>query len=490
MNTVNSRFVFLIAFLLLLPAVVWAEDNSGDDNSEKDTTSAAALVEATDLTAPSSPAFILLDVSPKSIPESGMDIKDLKLDVIIKDDKIVSNAAIEVQPLHSLLYHGRYETLLRKQKQNYLDGLNGLAPTYSISKKRGYDINRVFQSMKLSLGTAEKDSTKFLAVGSRVNLFQEYDLIYDQKIIELISPVMSQEETQIGNTISANEVLIGCDACYPLKIKEIIPVLEGQTDSLRLQFGDVVTKYRYWAEDQSPQPIDYKNLPVYINVSQQLRESDSLLNYFVTLGGLKRAYTDVETKDINAHFKKLAVPELQKQNETLQTKLDNKLKAENKKRDRLLKKVADSLADAHWNAFTVDAAYGYMWSYDSPHVDSLKLKQEGFAYWLTSSFGPHKKVKANVMYKHSLMSGVKLDEYGASVMIGSRKQSFFFEYLFSPTEEKKYHTLAYGGNIKMSKTIAVELGLRTQYEKGLTRLTDFIPAINFRWNGKSIPVLK
>ena len=120
-------------------------------------------VKPTNYTVPSSIAFDLLDVSPTEVHKPGL-TKDFKFDWLFNDNGLKPNIAFEAQPIW---------LLANRNKSLY---------EYQNSDNK---INRYLSTLKLSLGTTNKDSMQSLAYGFSLNLYTEVDPLMDSVLIEI-----------------------------------------------------------------------------------------------------------------------------------------------------------------------------------------------------------------------------------------------------------------------------------------------------------------
>lgn len=151
MKNKKKTFALLLAGLCFLSASSQRTPASeATDNS----------VKTTNFSVPSSVAFNLLGVNPSAVHRPGF-ARDFKFDWLVKDNKIISNLAVEAQPLWLFFYKNTdYQKLSRQ---------NAAA--------------RILSSLTLSLGTAAKDSLRSLAWGAKVNLYAAKNPIYDTAYI-------------------------------------------------------------------------------------------------------------------------------------------------------------------------------------------------------------------------------------------------------------------------------------------------------------------
>lgn len=139
---------------VVLPALLMAQDS-------------AQIVTATDLSIPSSPAFMLLDVNPANVARPGF-TKDFKLDLLVKDRNLLSDLAIEAKPVWILLYSD-------------VD-----LPSYQ--RKGG--LERALSTLSVSVGTAEKNDQRRFAWSGKISIIRK-DPLLDQSYISSVGKVLN-----------------------------------------------------------------------------------------------------------------------------------------------------------------------------------------------------------------------------------------------------------------------------------------------------------
>lgn len=120
-------------------------------------------VKATNFSVPSSAAFNLLEINPSQVHRPGF-ARDFKFDWLVKDNNLVSNIAIEAQPLWLFFYKNTDYQELKDQNL----------------------FQRSLSSLSLSVGTASKDSLRSIAWGAKINLYAAKNPIYDTDYINMI----------------------------------------------------------------------------------------------------------------------------------------------------------------------------------------------------------------------------------------------------------------------------------------------------------------
>lgn len=155
-------------------AVIMASFSSKGESKE-DSAKANTFTKATNFTLPSSVAFNLLDANPSQVFRPGF-AKDLKLDWVIKDNKIASNIAVEAQPIWLFFMRGTDYNKLSKYN----------------------NVQKALSSLTLSLGTASKNNINSLAWGAKINLYAKKNPIYDTNYINTISDFTGRPGTRLA----------------------------------------------------------------------------------------------------------------------------------------------------------------------------------------------------------------------------------------------------------------------------------------------------
>jgi hypothetical protein len=342
----------LFFVLLLLPATLYAQG------------SADSIAKGTDFTIPASPAFTLLDANPCRVTRPSF-TKDFRLDWIIKEGKLVSDIAIDAQPIWLLFYQD-----------------------VNLQEYRAKDeINRILSTITLSVGTAEKDSIRSLAWALKVNVYRSRDPLLDTAYINALTPRFSDRERK-------------------LRLR-----LAGIQDAL--------------AEEEFP---------------EEQRDSLELLN------------------------------------ETISADLDRLRQQEN---DRV-KEIEEEYTRVQWNASLVDIAFGRLYSYSSPSIDSLHFISSGFGAWVNGAFGVGQSWLLSALLQFGEREGEPSRMLGANIRYGNGSRNFFLEYVFESAHGEKRHTISYGGEFKASDNLAIQFSLRTDYDRSFN-IGKLIPLINLNW---------
>lgn len=354
-NWFMKRFLFILA-VFINPFGAFAQ-------STFDSASASALAQSTNFSLPSSVAFNLLDVNPSQVYRPGF-AKDFKFDWVIKDNKIVSNIAIEMQPAWLFFYKNTDYT--RLLQHNFFQ--------------------KTLSSLTISVGTAAKDSIRSLAWGVKANLYTGKNPIYDTAYIN-----------RIGN-FEANKQIT------------------AERDSLKFLYDFETDKI--------------KKAALEIAIEQLIQQY---------------------AKDSMAHF-------------------------------AAIDKYKEQYEKDNWNVTMVDVGYGRIYNYFSESIDSLSFISNGSGVWLSGNFGIGKKILINGMVKYTKIKNIDITTAGANIRYGGLNGNFFIEglYNYSSDNGQKKITIAYGGEFKIRKIIALQVGLRTDYSRDL-KFRNLIPIVNFNY---------
>ncbi len=161
----TMRKRLLLSTLLLVPLVL---------DAQQEEKTASEIAKATDFAIPSSPAFVLLDVTPSKVTIPSFS-RDFKLDLLLKENKLLSDIAIEANPVWIAFF----------KDINY-------------SKYRSEDAwKRTLSTLNVSVGTTQKEEKKSLAYSLKLNVFREKDPLADDDYINDIKPVFSDYEKKV-----------------------------------------------------------------------------------------------------------------------------------------------------------------------------------------------------------------------------------------------------------------------------------------------------
>jgi hypothetical protein len=158
---------FILTLVLLLFSISFVHSQELKEQCDE-------MLKATNFTVPNSVAFDLLGLSPGIIHRPGL-TRDFKLDWVMQDGGINPNLAIEIQPVW-LLYN--------KHKN------------YQQFKEAGY-LEKLFSSLNLSVGTVSRDSFQSLAYGIKLNLYTAKDPVFDEKLIDALTPRFQESEKEL-----------------------------------------------------------------------------------------------------------------------------------------------------------------------------------------------------------------------------------------------------------------------------------------------------
>lgn len=207
---------FFLQFTLLLLVSL----NSFGQSEEEE----KKIVEATDFSVPSAPAFILLDATPAQINKPAF-AKDFKFDWVFKDNKLAPNIAMEIQPVWMLFY--KKTSLTEYQSQDWLP--------------------RQLSTLSFSLGTAKKDSVQSLAWAFRVNLFRarKADPMLDTNYINSLREIIADSEYEKKINIEIESVKAMIDANEdPAKKEKLIKRLDELKQILEREDDRKKNKYK------------------------------------------------------------------------------------------------------------------------------------------------------------------------------------------------------------------------------------------------------
>jgi hypothetical protein len=159
-----------------------------------------------------------------------------------------------------------------------------------------------------------------------------------------------------------------------------------------------------------------------------------------------------------------------------------------------IQEVAQTYVQAHWNAAHLDVAWGKVFSFDNPALDSLRLRGQASAVWANGSVGLNRKVLLTGMVKYlmqealdSLSKGGNVLSGGVGFRYGNPKFSFFSELVFSrfdtpPSLEPatlnltqvEQYSISYGGDWRINYNILLSYGVRLDYSTGF-RFKNIVP---------------
>lgn len=159
-----------------------------------------------------------------------------------------------------------------------------------------------------------------------------------------------------------------------------------------------------------------------------------------------------------------------------------------------IQEIAQKYIKDHWNASHLDVAYGKVFTYENPRVDSLRLRGFADAAWVNGSLGIGKKVLITGLVRYTMQQEnhndtiktvVKAVEttgnilsIGGSVRYGSPKFNFFAEFIYSKGDTPKaitddnlnvtklgFYSISYGGDWRISRNVMLSYGVRTDFSQ-------------------------
>jgi len=197
-----KRAYFIIAYLIMMNTAVSQVDPE--------------ILKATVFTIPESPAFVLLGTNPSNVTKPGF-TKDLKLDYILKEGKLVSDLALDVKPLWLFVYD-----------------------KYSIEEYRELTpFAKALSTLNLSLGTAEKNGQKKFAWSMTMTIFRTdpiCDTIYQNKLNNILgdTPEDINYEFSLSSKISKLSRRINQIKNNPDSIKIMLALVEERNNYQKL----------------------------------------------------------------------------------------------------------------------------------------------------------------------------------------------------------------------------------------------------------------
>lgn len=155
---------------------------------------------------------------------------------------------------------------------------------------------------------------------------------------------------------------------------------------------------------------------------------------------------------------------------------------------------------SNWNASHVDVAFGRIFSYNNPQLDSLVLRGQAAAFWISASKGIGRKVLLTGLFKYIMqekrneLSTVNVSgnivSMGMSIRYGGSKFNFFADLLYSQGNAQFVLTdpglnltqlsalsISYGGDWRLSRNVMLSYGVRTDYTKQM-QFKNIIPVAN------------
>lgn len=200
----------LTKIFTILSLVFYAHFSYGQDST--------TVISATNLSISSSPVFTLLGVNPSQVTKPGFS-RDFKLDLIVRDNKLVSDIAIEAQPIW-IFFHENTSASDYRNKIGYL--------------------GRTLSTLNISLGTAKRDSIRSLAYSLKITLYRQKDPMADTSYTNKISPVFTNKEKKLLIQKTNIEVKISLPQFSD----------EQKQDSLKIELNELEQKLQMLDEEQ------------------------------------------------------------------------------------------------------------------------------------------------------------------------------------------------------------------------------------------------
>jgi hypothetical protein len=155
---------------------------------------------------------------------------------------------------------------------------------------------------------------------------------------------------------------------------------------------------------------------------------------------------------------------------------------------------------SNWNASHVDVAFGKILAYTNPQIDSLELRGEATAFWISGSKGLGRKVLITGLLKYILQerrgdqnlgrASGNIFSMGMGIRYGGTKFNFFTDVLYSQGNAQTVLadnglnltqlsalSISYGGDWRLSRNVMLSYGVRTDYTEKL-QFKNIIPVAN------------
>ena len=155
---------------------------------------------------------------------------------------------------------------------------------------------------------------------------------------------------------------------------------------------------------------------------------------------------------------------------------------------------------SNWNASHVDMAFGRIFSYVNPKVDSLVLRGQATAFWVSASKGIGRKVLLTGLFKYimqerrndlsAINASGNIVSMGMGLRYGGSKFNFFADVLYSQGNAQfvlsdpglnltqlSAMSISYGGDWRLSRNVMLSYGVRTDYTKQM-QFKNIIPVAN------------
>lgn len=227
----SGRRLLQLLMMALSLCILSSQSNAAEDPVD-------SVAKASEFAVPTSPAFVLLGVTPSKVARPGF-ARDLNLELITKDDKIISDAAIDVQPVWLL----------------------GFANTSAASYRNKSGFARTISTLGISLATAEKDSTKSLSWAARLTPFRGWDPLTDETYSSRIRAALDyspkdryltirEAELEGDSSFIARRSPVDTTGMANVKIelaevRDLLKIIDAST-AKRLQAIDDSCRNRHW----------------------------------------------------------------------------------------------------------------------------------------------------------------------------------------------------------------------------------------------------
>ncbi len=155
---------------------------------------------------------------------------------------------------------------------------------------------------------------------------------------------------------------------------------------------------------------------------------------------------------------------------------------------------------SNWNASHVDVAFGKIFAYANPQIDSLELRGQATAFWVSASKGLGRKVLITGLFKYIMQekrgdlnftnASGNIFSMGLGFRYGSPKFNFFTDFLYSQGNAQfvmadpglnltqlSAYSITYGGDWRLSRNVMLSYGVRTDYTEKL-QFKNIIPVAN------------
>ncbi|PSR55886.1 hypothetical protein AHMF7605_21470 [Adhaeribacter arboris] len=162
----------------------------------------------------------------------------------------------------------------------------------------------------------------------------------------------------------------------------------------------------------------------------------------------------------------------------------NRNTLDEKERERIKEAQKQYIKD-NWNATLVDIGYGRSYNYNNANFNNLDFISSGSGLWINACKGFGRRTLISGLLKYTDVARKEQYMGGINFRYGSSKVNFFAECVYEniPGEESKRvdrYTLAYGGDYRIQQNIALQFGVRTEYNKDFN-LNQLRPVVNLNY---------